>query len=115
MNVTDVEKCRTCQGLGEVPSAIGPAQCPDCLGLGKLPSGTVLAERRLRELEGRYADGAEDHAPDVRWLIAEVRRSHHALVQILAAGQEIGADHPIGRKIAFLANDVLGVYRPTPD
>ncbi len=113
MNSADVEKCRTCQGLGEVPSTIGPAQCPDCLGLGKLPSGTVLAERRLRELEQRYATGHEDHVPDIRWLVAEVRRAHHALVQVLAAGQELGPDDPIGRKIAFLANDVLGVYRPT--
>jgi hypothetical protein len=112
MSAVEAEKCRTCQGTGEVPSGAGPAECWDCHGLGRLPTGYVLAERRLRELEQKYRDDPEEHARDVRWLVGEVRRAHHALVQILTAGQEAETEDAIARKIVFLANEVLGVYPP---
>lgn len=110
----EMEKCRSCQGLGELPGRSGPESCHDCLGAGTLPSAMVLMERRLRELEARYPDGDGETARDVRWLIGEVRRSHHALVQVLAAGQEVEPSD-VGRKVVFLANDVLGVYRASTD
>jgi hypothetical protein len=51
----------------------------------------------------------------MRWLVAEVRRAHHALLQILAASQDGDEDDPILTRIKFLANDVLSVYpKSTP-
>jgi hypothetical protein len=115
MSVAGADECGTCRGTGELPSETGPMECADCHGLGRLPSGNVLAERRLRELERKYRDDPEEHARDVRWLVAEVRRARHALVQILTAGQEAAPDDPIGRQIVFLANEVLDVYRPVAE
>jgi len=110
-DVLGSEKCATCFGEGALFRDLGPETCPDCCGLGELPSASVLRERRLRELEHLYARRTED-SRDVRWLIAEVRRSQHALLQILAASQEVGGADAIAQKIRFLANDVLGLYRP---
>lgn len=106
------EKCSTCYGEGTVSSDMGPETCADCCGLGELPSASVLLERRLRELERRY-EGQQEESRDVRWLILEVRRAQHALLQILAAGLEAPEKDAIAKKIRFLANDVLGLYRPS--
>ena len=109
-----VEKCVTCYGEGTVGSDRGPARCPDCSGLGTLPSQTVLTERRLRELERICTHPGVDLSRDVEWLVTEVRRSQHALLQILAASQDADPDDTRAAQIRGLANDVLCVYAPSP-
>jgi len=75
----------------------------------------VLVERRLRDLESRYAGAGSQAALDIRWLVDEVRRSRHALVQILAAGADAQAgsdtDRALSSKMLFLANDVLDYFQ----
>jgi hypothetical protein len=102
--------CGTCHGEGVTGSEQGPLVCIDCAGLGSLPSGLVRAEWRLRELERIYANHAGEPGQDMRWLIAEVRRAQHALLQILAASQDAASGDPSLTRIQFLANDVLGLY-----
>ncbi len=48
------------------------------------------------------------------WLVTEVRRAHHALLQILAASQDADEGDAMATKIKFIANDVLRVYPPKP-
>lgn len=110
---TSPQKCATCYGEGEVASEFGPQSCSDCGGLGQLPSATVLAERRLRELERIHSTG--EVGDDVRWLVAEVRRSQHVLMQIMAAAQDAPEQDVICKKIRFLSNEVLGVYAASND
>jgi hypothetical protein len=43
-------------------------------------------------------------------LVSEVRRAHHALLQILASSQDGDEDDASLKRIKFLANDVLSVY-----
>ena len=115
---TTTSRCQTCFGTGEVGGPHGVVACPDCFGLGTLPSSMVLVERRLRDLESRYAAAGSQAALDVRWLVDEVRRSRHALVQILAASADgdagSEADRALSKKVMFLANDVLD-YFPVED
>lgn len=112
-NAATSDTCMTCQGEGVLPSESGPLTCLDCAGLGKLPGGLVRTEWRLRELERIYRDLGGEHGQDVHWLIAELRRSHEALLQILAVSQDLSqdaeADSGLAR-IKYLANDVIGVY-----
>jgi hypothetical protein len=112
-NDADAMKCWTCYGEGVTTSEHGPRNCPDCGGLGMLPSPLVLTEWRLRELERAYGEHGQT-GQDVSWLIAEVRRAHHVLVQILAASQDADDDDAIASKIRFLANEVLRVYAVAP-
>jgi hypothetical protein len=80
----------------------------------------VRTEWRLRELERIYSatggTGALGNGPgtapqDVRWLVSEVRRAHHALLQILAAADDTDAvADPALTRIKFLTNGVLSVY-----
>lgn len=107
----DKEKCATCYGEGCVSSERGPKDCPDCLGMGMLPSATVLTERRLRELEKSYSERGGEEGRDVGWLVGEVRRAHHVLLQILAASQDADEDDT-SKRIKYLANDVLAIYPP---
>ena len=110
------QRCETCYGEGSVVGESGPMPCGDCHGMGTLPSATTLSERRLREIEERFGTAGGEVWRDVRWLVTEVRRSHHALLQILAASQDAAPDDAVPAKIRFLANDVLGVYPPqAPD
>lgn len=105
--------CITCQGEGVTPSESGPLTCVDCAGLGKLPGGLVRTEWRLRELERIYRDLGGEQGQDLKWLIAELRRAHHALLQILAVSQDLevpAVDAHGLSKIKYLANDVIGVY-----
>jgi hypothetical protein len=107
------QSCRSCDGQGTVFRDYGPEPCASCLGLGLLPSASVLTERRLREIEHGFEGRDREAAQHVRWLTSEVRRAHHALLQILAASQDLsGEDEAIAKKIRFLANDVLAVYPP---
>jgi hypothetical protein len=120
MPETTSEVCGTCYGEGATPSEHGPLTCVDCAGAGRLPSGLVRTEWRLRELERIYAatssSGAmgsgQGTAPeDVRWLVGEVRRAHHALLQILAAADDTDAvADPALTRIKFLSNRVLSMY-----
>jgi hypothetical protein len=112
-NDADAMKCWTCYGEGVTTSEHGPRNCPDCGGLGMLPSPLVLTEWRLRELERAYGEHGQA-GQDVSWLIAEVRRAHHVLVQILAASQDADENDAIASKIRFLANEVLRVYAVAP-
>ena len=104
------ERCVTCHGEGVTGSEQGPLTCPDCAGRGVLPSGLVRTEWRLRELERIHANQAGEFGQDMRWLISEVRRAHHALLQILATSQDAEGEDPSSTRIKFLANDVLSVY-----
>jgi len=106
------QKCHSCGGEGTVFRDYGPEPCTSCFGIGELPSASVLCERRLRELEQTYSKPGLEVGQDVRWLIGEVRRAHHALLQILTASQELENDD-MARKILYLANDVLGIYPPS--
>ena len=111
MSSLDQEKCGTCYGEGVVYSGVGgPGDCPDCHGLGRLPSGTVLTERRLRDLESQYARQGGAAEQDVRWLVGEVRRAHHVLMQVFSAAQDADEKDPTAAKLRFLSNEVLGYY-----
>jgi len=107
------EVCSTCHGEGVTGSEQGPLPCADCAGTGHLPSGLVRTEWRLRELERIHGATAGEAGQDLRWLIHEVRRSHHALLQILAASADLADSEPALTRIKFLANDVLDVYAPS--
>ncbi len=107
---SNAQRCATCYGEGAVGGQHGPEACPDCHGLGTLPSATVLTERRLRELEAGYASRGDRVGQDVAWLAGEVRRAHHALIQILAASQDAAQDDPTSAQIRGLANSVLNLY-----
>ena len=109
----ELQRCATCYGTGEIGTENGPRTCVDCAGLGRLPSAVVLTERRLRELERIHAEAGELHN-DIHWLVAEVRGARHALLQILAASQELPEEDAIGVKIRFLSNEVLGFYAVAP-
>ena len=112
MTESAAQKCATCYGEGTASSDL--SACPDCAGLGTLPSGLVLTEWRLRELDRVYAERGGEAGQDVAWLISEVRRAHHSLLQILAVSQDANETDVMtaaeARKIKFLANDVLGMY-----
>jgi hypothetical protein len=105
-------RCETCYGEGVFTSEQGPVTCPDCAGLGELASALVRTERRLRDVERLHGQSGSEAGQDVRWLVSEVRRSHHALLQILAASQEVSESDAVAKRIHYLANDVLGLYPP---
>jgi hypothetical protein len=111
---TTSDVCNTCHGEGVTGSEQGPLTCLDCAGIGRLPSGLVRTEWRLRELERVYAALSGEHGQDLRWLVSEVRRSHQAMLQILAASDDVDESNPTLRRIKFLANDVLGLYPTQP-
>jgi hypothetical protein len=78
----------------------------------------VRTEWRLRELERIHLPGAAvsgEAGQDTQWLIHQVRRSHHALLQILAASADVDDSQPTLQRIKFLANDVLNMYPPTTE
>jgi hypothetical protein len=112
MTDSPTQTCATCYGEGVASSDL--SACPDCAGLGTLPSGLVLTEWRLRQLEHNYVAKGGESGQDVTWLATEVRRAHHALLQILAASQDADDGDAIASKIRFLANDVLGMYPAKP-
>jgi hypothetical protein len=110
LNASNTQRCATCYGEGTVGGQHGPEPCADCHGLGSLPSATVLTERRLRELERTYERRGDAAERDVKWLASEVRRTHHALMQILAASQDAEEGDELAAQIRGLANSVLGLY-----
>lgn len=103
-------KCASCYGEGVISGITGPQACPDCGGVGALPSSNTLTERRLRDIETEYARRGGQTETDVRWLVDEVRRSKHALLQILAAAQDAAAEDAFASQVRFLANGALDLY-----
>ncbi len=110
MNQDRPDKCASCYGEGVISGIAGPQPCPDCGGVGALPSSNTLAERRLRDLETEYARHGGQTESDMRWLVDEVRRSRHALVQILAAAQDADPEDGLASRVRFLANGAIGLY-----
>lgn len=106
------EVCKSCHGTGDVPNENGPAQCPDCGGAGYLPSAHVLVEWRARDIERAHAGSGDSTGGDVRWLLAELRRSRDALMEISALAQEL-EENPISARIRFAANTALRLYEVT--
>lgn len=107
--LNDAERCQTCQGEGVTANEFGPHDCPDCCGLGRLPSSSVLRERRLREIERAHATG-DERGQAVHWLVAEVRKANHVLLQIMAAAMESREADPVNARVRYLANKALGLY-----
>lgn len=103
--------CLTCYGQGEVVSEYGSAACPDCGGAGTLPPQNVLSDWRISAIEKHYNGDPSQAAQDIGWLAFELRRTRHALMQILALAQDAAQESEAAKRIQFLANDALGVYR----
>src|SRR5258707_14766554 len=61
-------KCLTCYDSGELVTELGPVACPDCAGEPGAVSAWGQMERRLRDIEQRYAD-KHDVGPEVHWLV----------------------------------------------
>jgi hypothetical protein len=106
------EQCKSCHGTGEVGTESGMARCPDCGGVGYLPSAHVLVEWRARDIERAHAGTGGSTGGDVRWLLAELRRSRDALTEISALAQELD-ENPISARIRYAANQALRLYEVT--
>lgn len=104
--------CLTCYGEGEVSGDYGSTACPDCGGAGILPPQNVLADWRISAIEKHYHGQPTQAAQDINWLAFELRRTRHALMQVLALAQDAAQDSAVAHRIQFLANDALCVYRP---
>ena len=111
-NPREPERCKSCHGTGEVGTDGGPARCPDCGGVGYLPSAHVLVEWRARDIERAHAGTAGSTGGDVRWLLAELRRSRDALMEIAALAHELD-ENPISARIRYAANQALRLYEVT--
>src|SRR3954470_5463782 len=109
------DACLTCYGEGEESSDYGATACPDCGGAGTLPPQNVLADWRIGAIEKNYEGTHSQAAQDVSWLAFELRRTRHALMQILALAQDAAQESAGMHRVQFLANDALGVYRPEAD
>jgi len=107
------EQCKSCHGSGEVGSEFGPGRCPDCGGAGYLPSPHVLVEWRARDIERAHAGAGSSTGGDVRWLLAELRRSRDALTEIAALSLELD-ENPVSARIRFAANQALRLYEVVP-
>jgi hypothetical protein len=107
------EQCKSCHGSGELGSEFGPGKCPDCGGAGYLPSPHVLVEWRARDIERAHAGAGGSTGGDVRWLLAELRRSRDALTEIAALALELD-ENPISSRIRFAANQALRLYEVVP-
>lgn len=108
------ENCLTCHGTGETVTGGAPEACPDCFGEGKTRRGEARLEWRLRAIERGYASHADaETRTDVTWLVHELRRSHAALVRILARCQDAEDTHPLARELMRDAIDALDMYDPS--
>lgn len=90
------------------------ASCPDCGGAGFLPSPHVLVEWRARDIELALASAPQPMARDVRWLLAELRRSRDALTEIASLAQELEDGSTLASRIRFTANQALRLYGLEP-
>lgn len=108
--MTDVPKCASCMGSGEMPSDYGSVDCPDCGGAGYLPSHHVLVEWRARDIERSLGRRDPSDAADLAFTLAELGRARAALLEIVALAHDVDDDDAIGRRIRFVANRALGLY-----
>ena len=115
MSTAPAETCATCYGQGEVVTDQGPLVCRDCMGHGKLAGRVELYEWRLREIERGHGGGGHGCEEDVRWLVAELRRSRETLLRIFARCQDAPEGDALGAEVRHLANACLGLYAIAPD
>ncbi|HVJ92979.1 MAG TPA: hypothetical protein VM580_24425 [Labilithrix sp.] len=104
------EMCLTCYGTGETATESGPLTCADCFGEGRAVGQGAKLEWRLRELERVHRKAGGEAAPDIIWLVHELRRSRDALLRILARCQDADEADTIAGEIRFQVNEVLGIY-----
>jgi hypothetical protein len=105
------QSCATCYGQGEVVTEQGPSVCPDCMGDGKLLGRLERTEWRLRDIESAHRGDQHGCEPDVRWLVAELRRSREALLRILARSLDADTDDALAADVKYEANQALGLYK----
>jgi hypothetical protein len=108
--MSDQSQCLTCHGSGEVVNEFGPEACPDCAGAPGDVGAWQQTERRIRDIEQRYA-GAPEFATDLKWLLFELRRSRHALLQILTRCQDAGSGDELAKEIKFYVQEATEMYR----
>jgi len=108
-------RCQSCHGTGEIGTEFGLASCPDCGGAGYLPSPHVLVEWRARDIERTHGTGTTAVARDVRFLLAELRRSRDALTEITALAQELDDSNPVAARLRFTASQALRLYEVTAE
>jgi hypothetical protein len=100
--------CEGCMGTGEYASDYGMVDCPDCSGAGFVPSRKRVTERRLRELERAHEGGLKLTPIDIKWLIAELKRSREVLQKVVALAHDAGTDPAIATRIEVMAETALG-------
>lgn len=88
--------------------------CGDCHGTGQLASAASVVEERLRRIEGSASRVDGELQEDLRWLIFEARKGRSALIQILAAAQDLDDNDALAKRIRFAANEALGLYETKP-
>ena len=103
------EKCLTCYDSGEIVTELGPVDCPDCAGDPGAVSPWGQTERRLRDIEQRYA-GKPDLGDDVRWLVFELRKARSALLQILARCQDAPDGDGLAAEVRHWVNEATRMY-----
>lgn len=111
--MTELPKCSSCVGSGEVPTDYGSMDCPDCGGAGYLPSHAVLVDWRARDLERALTRGSIPEPSDLRWMLAEMRKARSALTEIVALAHDVSdvsTDNTIAQRIRFVANRALGLW-----
>lgn len=109
MHIPDSQTlCEGCMGTGEYASDFGVVDCPDCDGAGYVPSRKWAVERRLREV-GRANDGGlKIKSADVKWLLAELKRSRDALQKVAALSHDAAQNPQAATQIEVLVGDALG-------
>jgi hypothetical protein len=103
------DRCHSCHGTGETASEFGMASCPDCGGAGYLPSPHVRVEWRARDIELAHASGTTAVARDVRFLLAELRRSRDALMEVASLVNELD-ENAIVSRLRFTVSRALRLY-----
>ena len=109
--MTQLPKCVSCHGTGEMPTESGPTDCPDCGGAGFLPSPNVLSDWRARDIERALTAGSQPESADVRWLLAQFRVARTALTEIVALAHDIHDPDAIAVRIRATAHRALGFHQ----
>jgi hypothetical protein len=112
-NASELRRCSSCSGSGEIGTEAGLVDCPDCGGSGALPHPNVLVEWRTRDIERARSGGTDATASDIRWLIAELRRARTALTEIASLAEDAG-DTEISRRIRVTAGQALELFEISP-
>ena len=106
-------QCGSCHGTGEVGTDSGVVDCPDCGGEGVLPDANVLVEWRMRDIERAHEAAGAQVASDIRWLVAELRRSRKALVEVVTLAQE-PPNEELVKQVGVVAGDALCLFEVHP-